>query len=86
MQGPTSDASPAHLTVYYGIELIAAHIPGVAICYSRSFVEKQFATIFCLNLRIYRLNYSNPTPTSITNHVDTTVGRLDGNKLQNAVQ
>ena len=29
---------------------------------------------------------SNPTPTPITNHFDTTVGGLDSNKLQNAVQ
>ena len=33
MQGPTSDASPAHFiifTAYYDMELTAAHIPGVA--------------------------------------------------------
>ena len=87
MQGPTGDASPAHLNIFHCLLRYRVnsrtHTWGCKHC-SRSFVEKQYVTIFP-----FASTGSTPTNSSTistTSHADTAVGGLDSNQLQIAVQ
>ena len=60
---PTSDSSPVHLiifNVYYDIDVIATHIPGVANATADHLLINNLLLFFAGSTT------SNPTPTSVT--------------------
>ena len=90
-KGSCKDSQVMHLlcilsffTAYYDIELIAAHIPGVANATADHLSRNNLLLFFFLEPT--GSTTPNPISTYITSHVDATVGGLDSNKLQDAVQ